>query len=37
MAKQNTSTFDNWINDLEDETQPTCNIENPDDCEACGS
>jgi hypothetical protein len=37
MAKQNTSTFDNWINDLEDVPQPTCNIENPDDCEACGS
>jgi len=37
MAKQNTSTFDNWINELEDEPQPTCNIENPDDCETCGS
>ena len=29
--------FSNWIEDLEDKDQPTCNIENPEDCEACGS
>lgn len=29
--------FDNWLNDLEKQPQPTCNIENPEDCEACGS
>jgi hypothetical protein len=37
MEKQNTSSFDNWLNDLEDAKQPTCNIDNPEDCEACGS
>jgi hypothetical protein len=35
--ENNTSSFDNWLNDLEDAKQPTCNIDNPDDCEACGS
>ena len=28
--------FDTWIEDLEEEEQPTCNIDNPD-CENCGS
>jgi len=27
----------NWINELEEAPQPTCNIDNPEDCEACGS
>jgi hypothetical protein len=35
--KESTSSFDDWINDLEEAPQPTCNIENPEDCEACGS
>lgn len=35
--ENNTSSFDNWLNDLEDAKQPTCNIDNPEDCEACGS
>ena len=26
-----------WIKDLEDKEQPTCNIDNPEDCENCGS
>lgn len=30
-------TWDSWIVDLEDKEQPSCNIDNPDDCEACGS
>tara|TARA_R110002096_G_scaffold111202_1_gene242806 strand:- start:199 stop:357 length:159 start_codon:yes stop_codon:yes gene_type:complete len=30
-------TWDSWVNELEEQKQPTCNIENPDDCEACGS
>lgn len=34
--KKNNS-FDNWLNDLEEQQQPTCNIDNPEDCEACGS
>jgi hypothetical protein len=29
--------FDDWLEQLEEAKQPTCNIENPEDCEACGS
>ena len=29
--------FDAWINVLEEEEQPTCDIENQEDCENCGS
>jgi hypothetical protein len=29
--------FGDWVNELEKQKQPTCNIDNPDDCEACGS
>lgn len=29
--------FGDWLTDLEEKEQPTCNIDNPDDCEACGS
>jgi len=29
--------FADWIGNLEDKEQPTCNIDNPEDCEACGS
>ena len=32
-----THDFDNWISELEDKEQPTCNIENPEECENCGS
>jgi hypothetical protein len=31
------NNFDNWLNELEEANQPTCNIDNPEDCEACGS
>lgn len=31
------NSFDDFINELENKEQPTCNIENPEDCEACGS
>lgn len=31
------ATWDSWVVDLEEKEQPSCNIENPDDCEACGS
>jgi hypothetical protein len=31
------NNFDSWLNELEEARQPTCNIENPEDCEACGS
>ena len=29
--------FSDWIDNLEDKEQPTCNIDNPEDCDACGS
>jgi len=34
MAKD---PFDSWLEDLTQKEQPTCNIDNPDDCETCGS
>jgi hypothetical protein len=30
-------SLDSFINELENQEQPTCNIENPEDCEACGA
>jgi hypothetical protein len=30
-------SLDSFINELENQVQPTCNIDNPEDCEACGS
>jgi hypothetical protein len=29
--------FDKFVAELESAEQPTCNISNPEDCEACGS
>jgi hypothetical protein len=29
--------FDKFVAELESAEQPTCNILNPEDCEACGS
>jgi hypothetical protein len=29
--------FADWLGDLEDKEQPTCSIDNTEDCEACGS
>jgi len=29
--------FDKFVEDLASAEQPTCNFENPEDCEACGS
>jgi hypothetical protein len=29
--------FEDWMEELEDAPQPSCNIDNPEDCEACGS
>jgi hypothetical protein len=31
------NTFGDWVAELEKKDQPTCNIDNPEDCEACGS
>lgn len=29
--------FDSFVAELENAEQPTCNLENPEECEACGS
>ena len=29
--------FSNWLSELEEQPQPTCNLDNSEDCEACGS
>ena len=36
-CKGTANGFDAWLDVLEQEEQPTCNIENQDDCENCGS
>jgi hypothetical protein len=30
-------SFEDFINELTDQEQPSCNIDNPEDCEACGA
>lgn len=30
-------SFADFVNEMSDKEQPTCNIDNPEDCEACGS
>lgn len=30
-------SFNDYIEELENAEQPVCNLENPDECEACGS
>jgi len=30
-------SFNDYIEELENAEQPACNLENPDECEACGS
>jgi hypothetical protein len=32
-----TDSFNDFIKELEEKEQPTCSLENPEDCEACGS
>lgn len=34
---KNEKFLDAWIESLENMEQPTCNIENQEDCENCGS
>ena len=29
--------FEDFINELDEAPQPSCNLDNPEDCEACGS
>lgn len=31
------NSFADFVAELESAEQPTCNLENPEDCEACGS
>lgn len=31
------NSFEDFINELENKEQPSCNLENPEECEACGS
>lgn len=37
MSKEFEGSLDDFINELENQEQPTCNLENPEECEACGS
>ena len=30
-------SFDDFLKDLSDRNQPTCDIENKEDCDSCGS
>lgn len=30
-------SFEDYLKELEEAPQPTCNIDNQEDCEACGS
>lgn len=30
-------SFNDFVKELEEKEQPACNLENPEDCEACGS
>lgn len=36
MAEEKDS-FGSWLEELEKVPQPPCNVDNPEDCEACGS
>jgi hypothetical protein len=29
--------FSDWLNELEQAPQPTCNLDNPEECTSCGS
>lgn len=38
MAEDFKTDFDEWVEDLESQEQPEqCNIQNPDECDSCGS
>jgi hypothetical protein len=30
-------SFDQWIEELADRDQPQCSIDNPEECDSCGS
>lgn len=29
--------FNDWVSELEEAPQPTCNIDDPENCDSCGS
>lgn len=29
--------FNDWLKELDEKPQPVCNIENPEECDSCGS
>lgn len=31
------TNFEDWVEELTEAIQPQCSIDNPEDCEACGS
>ena len=33
----NKDPFEDWIDELTEQPQPTCNIHDPDNCDSCGS
>lgn len=35
--QKDTTSFEDFLKDLEEQPQPTCNIENPEECDSCGS
>jgi len=37
MANNLEDSFNDFVKELEQAEQPSCNLENPEDCEACGS
>jgi len=37
MANNWEDSFNDFVKELEQAEQPSCNLENPEDCEACGS
>jgi len=37
MANNWEDSFNDFVKELEQAQQPSCNLENPEDCEACGS
>lgn len=38
MSEEKDTSFDNWLNELKGVAVPeSCNLDNPEDCEACGA
>lgn len=37
MSDNNNNSFEDFLKELEEAPQPTCNIENPEECDSCGA